>query len=394
MEYRRYDNETDDELIYRVAKDKDLIGTWEDVKNILNPLLGTDYGESTFRKKYQAFQRMFYANKSKFASADAERNEIDAEKRDLEREKIKFRDERNAWQRQNYIAARAEQKLDFLEERFKELGRIEFPENNDVDYDDIDEDEALIVMLSDLHIGASFSNYFGKFNTGVAKERLGTYLHKITEIGIRHHVSSVYVAGLGDYISGNIHCSIQVTNRENVIEQIKMASELITSFCYELTNSFEEVKFASVSGNHSRLDKKEDAMHDERLDDLIDWAVNSSLSHISGFSPAGTKIDTSMNIIQVNGRHYVLVHGDYDAISKNDVQDIVSMVGFKPEAVLYGHLHHAQYDEYNGIKMIRSGSLAGTGDSFTIEKRITGAPEQTVLVVNNKGVEAIYPITL
>ena len=196
MEYRRYDNETDDELIYRVAKDKDLIGTWEDVKNILNPLLGTDYGESTFRKKYQAFQRMFYANKSKFASADAERNEIDAEKRDLEREKIKFRDERNAWQRQNYIAARAEQKLDFLEERFKELGRIEFPENNDVDYDDIDEDEALIVMLSDLHIGASFSNYFGKFNTDVAKERLGTYLHKITEIGIRHHASSVYVAGL------------------------------------------------------------------------------------------------------------------------------------------------------------------------------------------------------
>ena len=52
--YVRLENEQDDELIYRVCKDKELIGSWEDVKDILNDLLGYDYGESTYRKKYAA----------------------------------------------------------------------------------------------------------------------------------------------------------------------------------------------------------------------------------------------------------------------------------------------------------------------------------------------------
>lgn len=68
MEYKRYEGELDDELIYRVGKDKSIIGTWDDVAKILNDILGYDYGESTYRKKIQAFEKMLEANKSKFLS--------------------------------------------------------------------------------------------------------------------------------------------------------------------------------------------------------------------------------------------------------------------------------------------------------------------------------------
>ena len=45
MEFKRLENETDEELIYRVCSQKEAIGTWEDVKDILNSLLGSDIRE-------------------------------------------------------------------------------------------------------------------------------------------------------------------------------------------------------------------------------------------------------------------------------------------------------------------------------------------------------------
>ena len=53
--YKRLDNETDEELIYRICLNKDTIGPWNDVKDILNELLNVDYGETTYRKKFQVF---------------------------------------------------------------------------------------------------------------------------------------------------------------------------------------------------------------------------------------------------------------------------------------------------------------------------------------------------
>ena len=42
--YKRMVDETDEELIFRICRDKDIIGTWNDVKDILNELLNADYG--------------------------------------------------------------------------------------------------------------------------------------------------------------------------------------------------------------------------------------------------------------------------------------------------------------------------------------------------------------
>ena len=51
--YNRYDMETDEELIYRICSNKDKIGSWQDVADILNGLLGTEFTESKFRKQFR-----------------------------------------------------------------------------------------------------------------------------------------------------------------------------------------------------------------------------------------------------------------------------------------------------------------------------------------------------
>lgn len=391
-EYKRFLGESDDEVIYRIAKDKEKIGTWEEVKNILNDLLGYDYGESTYRKKYNTFQRMFEANQKLFTNSEEQLKDLEEQRRALEREKIKFRDERRAWQKQNYVDARAEDKLDKLEEALLNISPKHFPVFESTQ---INSDNTILIMLQDLHIGATFNSYWGEYNTDIAEKRLALLLSEIFKIQERHNSSDCVVVLGGDLLSGNIHKSVQVTNRENVIDQIKIAIELISQFCYELSKRFSKVSMVSVSGNHTRIDKKEDAIHNERLDDIVSYGIGLALNHIQNFEVMDDlNLDTSIAIVPIRGKNYVAVHGDYDAFSKTGVQNLIGMVRMIPEAVLYGHLHTPAVDECQGVKMVRGGSLAGSGDDFTVERRLTGKPSQMVCICTNKGIETYYPVYL
>ena len=79
--YKRFENESDEELILRICDDKEQIGSWQDVANVINELTGNDFGESTYRKKYQAFKKMLNANQSKFVDSDTQLKEIEIQKR-------------------------------------------------------------------------------------------------------------------------------------------------------------------------------------------------------------------------------------------------------------------------------------------------------------------------
>ena len=94
------------------------------------------------------------------------------------------------------------------------------------------------------------------------------------------------------------------------------------------------------------------------------------------------------------GKFYFGVHGDFDANSKQGISNLVMAMGFLPEAIIRGHMHSPAYHEFNGVKMIQSGSLAGSGDDYTLEKRLTGKPSQTLLVCNDRGIECIYNVEL
>jgi hypothetical protein len=154
------------------------------------------------------------------------------------------------------------------------------------------------------------------------------------------------------------------------------------------------VFFHSVVGNHTRIDRKDDAIHNERLDDLIAWTVYLRLNHVGNFAYRKNYYDTGISQINIRGNEYVGVHGDYDDYSPAGLSKLCMAIGHVPYAVLYGHLHTCSVSESNGIKMIRGGSLCGSGDSFTVEKRLTGKPSQMVCVCNEDGVEAYYPVEL
>lgn len=394
---KRKESENECQYLWRLGQAKDsgqLDMDWNEISNLMNSEFGDSdkpYSEAAWRKPYQMSKKFFEAGVFNGLSEDKYFKELQIQKRELERKKIQFRDERNAWQKQNFIDARVEEKLNLLEEELTSQGRINFDIHDNVN---INSNNDMLVILSDFHIGQCFRSVWGEYSSDIAKQRLNQLLNEIIVIQKLHNSEKCYVSLQGDMLSGNIHKTIQVTNRENVIDQIKIASELISSFCYELTKVFRVVFLSSVVGNHTRMDRKEEALHDERLDDIVAWGVELSLKHIENFHVLNRKLDNGISDIDIRGKTYIAVHGDFDGYNKTGVSNLCMHLGFIPYAITYGHLHTCAIDEVNGVKMIRSGTLAGSGDDYTIEKRLSGKPSQMVCVCNKKGIVCYYPIEL
>ena len=396
-DFKKLDNENFHQYIWRIdgliqaGKYKN----WKEIVSFVNEeLFGEDESqyrdESAYRKAVK-YARDFYEAGVFGENENVYLEKLQAGRRELERERIKFRDERNAWQKQNYIDARVEHKLDILESSLMSQGKINFEVHDNVG---VSSDNDMLIILSDFHIGQSFNSAWGAYNSDIAKQRLNKLLNEVITIQKVHSSENCYISLQGDMISGNIHKTIQVTNRENVIDQIKIASELISSFCYEVSKVFSNVFISSVVGNHSRMDRKDESIHDERLDDIITWGVELSLKHIENIHILKNNIDSGIAYIDIRGKRYIAVHGDFDKYTDSGVSSLCMHLGFIPYAVTYGHLHTCAVDESNGVKMIRSGTLAGSGDDYTIEKRLRGKPSQMVCICNDNGVDCYYPVEL
>lgn len=394
MVLEKKDGESENQYIWRIGQlvDSGKVEGWKVIAPILNQQLRNDEteyrDESAYRKKYQ-YAKMFYEDVFSKMETDDYIKELEEQKKEIQKERVKLRDERALKNRDTRIEARVEQKLDYLEKVISQQGKIDYQPLKKGQEQDSGND--LIIMLSDLHIGQNFASAWGRYNLVTAKDRIEQYLSKIIEIKKRHNSSNCFVTLQGDMISNSIHKTLAVTNRENVIEQVIEASEIIVSFLVELSKLFNNVTVAGVVGNHSRIDRKDDALKDERLDAIIEWYAKSKLKEFDNVF-FEESFDNTFSSFVVRDKHYFIVHGDYDKFDMNGVAKLSMMAGYFPYCILFGHKHFPAATEINGIKLIQSGSFPGAGDDHTIELRLKGKPSQTVLVCNNEGIECNYTV--
>ena len=321
-------------------------------------------------------------------------SELDRKKIELQAERQKFYDQRNAFNKLVRERSRQEELNEILVKSIQEgdLPRLdyEFDPYGVVTQSDND----LLVSLNDIHYGATVENYWNTYNSDICREMMCRYLDRIIQIARTHSSQNCIIWANGDEISGNIHKSITVTNKENVMEQIKGVSELIAEFIAELSKHFVTVTFVSVAGNHSRLDpNKDNALVSERLDDLIEWYLAARLQSFENvIIGGGEKVDETMYLIDVRGKTYCGVHGDFDG-SPSKIQALQTMARKPLYAVLSGHLHHCKIDDVQGIRTIMAGSFLGM-DDYCVQKRIYGRLEQMVCVCDETGVRCSYNVSL
>lgn len=316
---------------------------------------------------------------------------LDSKRIELQKERQKFFDQRNAYNKLLRERSRQEELNEILVDavRSGNLPSLQYV-RSEIPCSDND----LLVSLNDIHYGANIQNYWNTYNSDVCRDMMCKYLDHIISIGEIHKSENCIVWANGDEISGNIHQSIAVTNKENVIEQIKGVSELIAEFLAELSKHFRQVVFVSVAGNHSRIEPNKDkALISERLDDLVEWYLSARLQNFENIViGGGGKIDHTIYLIDVRGKTYCGVHGDFDG-SPGKVQSLQAMAGRPVYAVLSGHLHHNKTDEVQGVKTVMAGSFLGM-DDYCVQKRIVGRAEQMVCVCDESGIRCTYGIPL
>lgn len=400
---KKLPEENEDQYIWKVgqAKDSGLIdSTWEELTPRLNAELGIDEtewrGSSAFRKAYRWMQRAYDNVFRQNGFIGTQGDELDIKKRELEKAKIKLRDERLDYQKTVREEARKESLVDLVRRVFVDTV-VPFDYYPNYTFSGTSKDE-MVICLSDLHVGIVCDNYWNQFSTNILKERLHKYLGEIREIQRTHSCRKCYLVLGGDNVSGLIHANLRLQNNENVIQQLKIASEYIGNFVNELVKmeAFEEIEVRSVAGNHSRLSQnKEEHLKGEELDELIPFYLSLMFTHSDVVKVyEDSPIDSTINSFTTGGgKLFYIVHGDKDSVSKV-VSDLTLMIGKKPDGIIMGHRHHNGLDTTHNVKIIQCGCVVGT-DDYCVDKRISGEPEQCVFITsNNRTVKCLYDIGL
>lgn len=392
-EFKRMAAETEVSYLWRLgnAKESNILDlSWNDIAEIMNAEFHEDEPrqESAYRKPFMG-AKLFYENG---VFSESEYEDFLEMKQELQKERVKIRDERTELNRKLRESAREDSKWEYIDKQITAMSKNRYQALTNTPSNRANND--LIVSLSDLHIGAEFNSVLGSYSPSIATSRLQQYANEIISLQNTFNSENCHIFLLGDLISGNIHKGIQVSNRENVIEQIMSVSMMVSDFTYELSKHFSNVLVYSVAGNHSRISSKNEALHDERLDRLVPWYMKTALSHIKNIQIKDTQIDVSIGIANIRGLDYLLVHGDYDAPTKSAVADLSMVAGFTPYAICSGHLHYPMLKAIGTVKWVQCGSLCGAGDDYTLAHRLTGKASQTVMLCTEDGIKGFFPIEL
>lgn len=395
-------DETELGYIWRVGQLKDsgvIEMTWGELADVMNKQLrepDEEWSESAYRKKYALIKSAYDEIFSGYQD-DRYLKDLRAQKQEIEKEKRKLYDERLDLNRALREEARLETTIERLNESLNNIADTYFPDEvkPPVHYS-VGYGNKMIICLSDLHIGQEFDNLSGRYNTDIARERLNNYLAEILKIREDNQCDECIVCLLGDLISGSIHHRISVTNKEDVVDQVKTASLLVARFVNALAEEFCTVSVYSVGGNHSRLEKNaEDALLSERLDDLIPWFISVMIHKRENVTVYSKTFDDTLGIFEIGDKTYFIQHGDYTKLTEGEIGRLILWAKQTPYCILTGHMHFPAMTNISDVLIVQSGSLCGAGDDYTRSKRLTGKASQTVLVTKPDGaIYGMYPINL
>lgn len=389
---KKMPEETETQFVYRLASAREdglLDMTWDELADVFNRELGKKQCSSAYRKPYQNAQR--YRDEVFNAEDDAAvLAKIREEKQELYKARVLLRDERNEFNRRLRDDARRENFLENLIEAMVDDQPIII---DTCTVTDVEETE-IIVCLSDLHTGLVACNSANIYDPDILHDRLAQYANEICAIQERHHAKRCVIALMGDQISGNIHRALIAQNSANTVRQLMTACTEIKQFVKALTAYFPQIDIYSISGNHSRVsEKKEDNLPGDNLDSMIPFYLAAAFE---GVDRVHVNMDLDslgeyVRVFTVCGWRFVILHGDLDTPDKA-TYNMTKLLGYVPDAILMGHMHHSGLFTEGKTRVIQSGCISGT-DDYAYNKRLFAPPEQSVIVVTDrKPVECLYNI--
>lgn len=399
---RKKENENEEQFIWRLGREKDsgmLDLSWEEISDIINKEFRNDdseyRNESAYRKPYQQAKRFYEAGVFSKYDDDSYIQELRNTKHEIRKEKQKMFDERTALNRELREQSRKESMFEIMKRAIDEYKPLKFDYvPNKISHSDND----FIIHLTDIHCGMKTDTIFNKFDIEILSKRLVNYLNEIRELIDIFHPENAYVILGGDMIHGLIHINTRIESKENIANQIMIVSDLVSNFINQLSKIFRYVEVHTTAGNHSRVvANKEENTHGDNLDLLIPYVCKKDFINIENVNFVSNYLDYDIATFKVRGHMVYATHGDKDLV-KNIVYNMTKFARKAnlqlPDMCYLGHRHANGLTTVDDVKVIESGSVGGM-DTYCIDKRLVGTPEQTITVVSeHKMIKALCDIQI
>ncbi len=256
---------------------------------------------------------------------------------------------------------------------------------------------ALVVVLSDLHLGAKVDIDGNQYNEHVAKALLEQYADRIVQYAVFSKPSVIYIENLGDSIEGAYlrhNQAYEVTM--NLSEQINTAIKLVSEFVISVASKTGvSIVYSGIAGNHDRSNQsdKRNNLPGDGFATVLTQAVKMIVEHVPYDIMVKEPDKPTEDSLSVNGKNIKFVHGDFHNLSKPTVLSSASQFdGVMYNAIVGGHYHAMSIFENAGL-IVQSGSLIGR-TSYSEQLHLSASRSQVLLSINPDGVITPLPILL
>lgn len=231
--------------------------------------------------------------------------------------------------------------------------------------------------LTDLHYGqvtdASEVDGFGEFSPDIAERRIaeltGMILRKTRAQRAAFDVPVLHIIGTADYISGDIHQELQVSNAFPAPVQAVKCGYMLGGMLMAFAPHFERVVVDLVTlDNHGRMTRKPQSTQGGQNN----WGfvvAHIAAQHVAAQPNVKVNIHAKPSaLIAIGSERYLAFHGHqikgwagipYYGLDRRAAMEAIKRMGLPDVAftkLLSGHLHHA----VDGMVWRTGGSLSGT----------------------------------
>lgn len=255
-----------------------------------------------------------------------------------------------------------------------------------------------IVLLSDWHIGEAVdyeqSNGLNEYNPKIAERRAKRIFQKIPEYIERYvpMAKVLYLAVIGDIITGFIHEELMRTNHLSPVEEVLLGKDLLASgIDYLLKNGVKEIVIPTAHGNHGRTTQKSQFKDSYKVS--YEWMMYQDLARIYQRDPRVHWVIAKgyHNHISIYDRMCRFHHGDAHKYQGGiggltvPVKRDLAKWNKSPLAAscdFFGHWHTTHFDK----SFISNGSLIGYGEySVRIKGEYEPPSQQFIAFSKNRG---------
>ena len=251
-----------------------------------------------------------------------------------------------------------------------------------------------VLLLSDLHIGIVNDNHWNKYDSEIMKERMSYLKQRVIQIALENNINRIRVCCIGDIISGLIHSTIRLENRENVVEQTILATEVICELLQSLSTLFKVDLYYAV-GNHERISaNKSDSLDKENFGYFILHSIKYRLMNNKSITIHENEVDDEIITFDMFNDKIVATHGNNFGNLNTYIPKLTSMLGYVPDYVCVGHLHQPVERAYGNTELIVNPSFSGV-DTYAKNMGLVGKPMQKLMLFSEEyGKEATFNISL